>query len=481
MGPLPVAQYWAAKPRKPIMARRPLRISFHLYLSVCSGEPRLRGGAQGGTGVGGSARAVAGRSHAVLSTAAGLASAAWSVAVPQRRYSRLRLPGRRCQRPGGGAGAPEAHGVEEAAAHIGAAHGAALGPAHALEVLGQDAGALAAGVADVVQPLELGKAAEHDGGVDQGAKGDVGVLLHVHLARLIPLGHVGAARVQQLRGDGGGGKVGSGRAPGGAGPAAGAGRRQLRVLPASRPGAPHSRPHRGQQDAGAASHGQAAVEDLGVHVPGQLLGGAAQAQGGRSRCLQHPGRRRGTAVSGLDAAGRAGPTQPCCSVAFIAHAPCCLPSRRQPSCRSYSRRLDWRRQPACTRPRRQTHRQPGCRPGSRAPRQCCRGTCNPATSGERSGTAWQSTLKECIARARVKCAAAPPPRSAPAGRAAGGKTPHQRSRSAAAATTARRTACTASRGRQRRCVDALHCWVRPGRLPRPLRPSIRLPWGAPPS
>lgn len=40
MGPLPVAAYWAAKPRKPIMARRPLRISFHLYLSVCAGRAR---------------------------------------------------------------------------------------------------------------------------------------------------------------------------------------------------------------------------------------------------------------------------------------------------------------------------------------------------------------------------------------------------------------------------------------------------------
>ena len=37
--------------------------------------------------------------------------------------------------------------------------------------------------------------------------------------------------------------------------------------------------HRGQQDARHAGHGQAAVEDLGVHVPGQLLGGGAQAQG----------------------------------------------------------------------------------------------------------------------------------------------------------------------------------------------------------
>lgn len=39
------------------------------------------------------------------------------------------------------------------------------------------------------------------------------------------------------------------------------------------------RPHRGQQDARAAGHGQAAVEDLGMHIPAQLLGRAAQAQG----------------------------------------------------------------------------------------------------------------------------------------------------------------------------------------------------------
>lgn len=42
MGPLPVAAYWAAKPTKATIARRPLRSSFHLYFSVCSGEPRLK-------------------------------------------------------------------------------------------------------------------------------------------------------------------------------------------------------------------------------------------------------------------------------------------------------------------------------------------------------------------------------------------------------------------------------------------------------
>ena len=37
--------------------------------------------------------------------------------------------------------------------------------------------------------------------------------------------------------------------------------------------------HRGEQDARAAGHGQAAVEDLGMHVPVELLGGAAQLEG----------------------------------------------------------------------------------------------------------------------------------------------------------------------------------------------------------
>ena len=41
--------------------------------------------------------------------------------------------------------AAQAHGVEEAAADVGAAHGAALGATHTLEVLGQDAGALRGG------------------------------------------------------------------------------------------------------------------------------------------------------------------------------------------------------------------------------------------------------------------------------------------------------------------------------------------------
>lgn len=229
-------------------------------------------------------------------------------------------------------------------------------PAH----LGQDAGALAAGVADVRQALELHKARQHNGGEQlraegrgqcrpvslpmpartqhaspavknspgqgaganpvaprrragtsapratagalrgphQRAEGHVGVAVKVHLAGLVPLGHVGAAAVQQLRGERAASRSWQGRQ----------GRQVSRPSDIPQSGASAAaassagcclcassaawRAHRGQQDARAAGHGQAAVEDLGMHVPAQLLGGAAQAQGIKAEVCTGTGRQQ---------------------------------------------------------------------------------------------------------------------------------------------------------------------------------------------
>lgn len=130
MGPLPVAAYWAAKPRKPIMARRPLRISFHLYLSVCVAEGGHRDswvtGTQGSLCPG-----------AAATLARGGQDPPPLCPHPPRGSAHAHLLG---------GAAAQAHGVKVAAAHVGAAHGAAHGATHALEVLQEVRGQACKGV-----------------------------------------------------------------------------------------------------------------------------------------------------------------------------------------------------------------------------------------------------------------------------------------------------------------------------------------------
>lgn len=84
-----------------------------------------------------------------------------------------------------------------------------------------------------------------------------------------------------------------------------------------------------------------------------------------------------------------------------------------------------------------THRRAGCRPGSRAPPRCCRGTC----IGR--GRVLQIEMLPGGARGALSSAGGavrPPALEAASGRG-GARGAHHRSRSAAAATTVRRTAC----------------------------------------